>query len=60
MTYTSIAAAAKESPSRDVILTHASACIFAPQSIGYGGDGTGDGSGAKSIVEVFGRVADKA
>jgi hypothetical protein len=60
MTYTSIAAAAKESPSRDVILTHASACIFAPQSTGYGGDGTGDGSGAKSIVEVFGRVADKA
>src|SRR3989442_860857 len=35
MTYEAIAAAAKDSPNRDVILNHASAGIFAPQPTGY-------------------------
>jgi len=59
MTYQAIVAAAKDTGNKDVILTHASACIFSPQATGYGGDGSGEGTGAKSIVEVFGQLASK-
>lgn len=55
MTYEAIAAAAKNQPNQDVILTHASACIFSPQPTGYSGNGAHDSGGPKSIVEVFAR-----
>ena len=53
MTYEALVDAAKETSNREVILTHASACIFAPQSTGYTGGQTPDGPVAKSVVELL-------
>jgi len=58
-TYEALAAAAKETSNREIILTHASACIFTPQPTGYGTGGESDGVTAKSVVEVFGKVMDR-
>lgn len=57
LTFEALVAAAKETPNKEIILTHASACIFAPQPTGYGSDGSVDNPTAKSIVEVFGSQA---
>ena len=35
MTFTALAAAAKDAAGKDIVLTHAAACIFAPQETGY-------------------------
>jgi ElaB/YqjD/DUF883 family membrane-anchored ribosome-binding protein len=35
MTFNALAAAAKEDAGKDIVLTHAAACIFAPQETGY-------------------------
>ena len=53
LTFETLVAAAKDAQNKDIILTHASACIFAPQPTGYGSDGSVDNPTAKSIVEVF-------
>jgi len=53
MTYTNIADAASEAPNRDVILTHAAACIFSPQPTGYSGEQSGEGPSAKTVVEML-------
>jgi len=53
MTFEALVDAAKEIPNREIILTHASACIFAPQPTGYSGGSTPDGPVAKSVVELL-------
>jgi hypothetical protein len=35
MTFTALAAAAKDAAAKDIVLTHAAACIFGPQETGY-------------------------
>ncbi len=53
MTYEAIVDAAKKTANTDVILTHASACMFAPQPTGYSGAASPDGPAAKSVVELM-------
>lgn len=54
-TYRALVEAAGSPNVADVVLTHASACIFSPQSTGYAGGKTVDGATAKSVVELFGK-----
>ena len=53
MTYEAIVNAAKGTANTEVILTHASSCMFAPQQTGYSGGASPDGPAAKSIVELM-------
>lgn len=53
MTYKALVDAAKEVANKEVILTHASACIFAPQDTGYAGGPSPEGPAAKSVVELL-------
>jgi hypothetical protein len=53
MTYEALVDAAKDVANREIILTHASACIFAPQPTGYSGSGTPEGPVAKSAIELL-------
>jgi len=53
MTYEAIVNAAKSTANTEVILTHASSCMFAPQQTGYSGATSPDGPVAKSIVELM-------
>lgn len=53
MTYEAIVDAAKDTPNKEIILTHASACIFAPQPTGYSGGATHEGPVAKSAIELL-------
>lgn len=53
MTYEAIVNAAKGTATTDVILTHASSCMFAPQQTGYSGAASPDGPAAKSVVELL-------
>ncbi len=53
MTYEAIVNAAKDASNKEVILTHASACMFSPQQTGYSGTPSPEGPAAKSIVEVL-------
>jgi hypothetical protein len=53
MTYEALADAAKDTSNREIILTHASACIFAPQPTGYTGGQSSEGPVAKSVVELL-------
>ena len=55
MTYKAIAEAAKENDNKEIILTHASACIFGPQTTGYSSEGIADAAKATSIVEIMGK-----
>ncbi len=55
MTYKAIVEAAKETDNKEVILTHASACIFGPQSTGYSTEGSADAAKATSIIEILGK-----
>lgn len=54
LTYQALVNAAADSANRDIVLTHASACIFGPQSSGYAGDGGQSAPSAKSVVELMG------
>ena len=53
LTYTALVEAAGNTPNREVILNHAAACIFSPQSTGYVGDSGPLAPSAKSVVELF-------
>ncbi|MBE9064962.1 hypothetical protein, partial [cf. Phormidesmis sp. LEGE 11477] len=56
-TYRALAEAARSDADRDVVLTHAAACIFQPQDTGFV-RGRGDSaSGGQSIIEVLRGVA---
>lgn len=54
-TYRALVDAAMSQNTADVVLTHASACIFSPQSTGYASGKSVDGATAKSVVEMIGR-----
>lgn len=53
MTYEALVDAAKDVANKEIILTHASACIFTPQPTGYAGGATPEGPVAKSVVELL-------
>ena len=53
LTYEALVKAAKDTANKEVILTHASACIFAPQDTGYTGGPSTEGPAAKSVVELL-------
>jgi hypothetical protein len=53
MTYEALVDAAKDIANKEIILAHASACIFAPQPTGYSGGVTPEGPVAKSAIELF-------
>ena len=53
MTYEALVDAASDIANREIILTHASACIFAPQPTGYSGGTTPEGPVAKSAIELL-------
>ncbi|OVE74485.1 hypothetical protein BVX94_00105 [bacterium B17] len=55
MTYTAILNASKSLEQKEIILNHASACIFGPQSTGYAKTDGGDAPSAKSVVELLGK-----
>ena len=54
LTYRALVEAAGSSENREVILTHAAACIYGPQPTGYSQIG-GEATKASSVVEVFGK-----
>ena len=53
MTYEAIVSAAKGVANKDIILTHASSCMFSPQPTGYSNSTSPDGPAAKSVVELL-------
>lgn len=53
MTYEAIVNAAKGTANTEVILAHASSCMFSPQQTGYSGATSPDGPAAKSVVELL-------
>lgn len=55
MTYKALIDASKDLDQKEIILNHAAACIFAPQSTGYSSTGGSDAPSAKSVVEFLSR-----
>lgn len=53
MTFKALVDASKEDDNKDVVLTHAAACIFRPQTTGYSREGGSDAPSAKSVVELL-------
>jgi len=53
MTYRALVDAAEEGDTQGVVLTHASACVFGPQSTGYSREGSGSAPTAKSVIELL-------
>ena len=54
LTYRALVDASGGAENREVVLTHAAACIYGPQPTGYSQDG-GEAPRASSVVEVFGK-----
>lgn len=54
LTYQALVSAAADTANRDIVLTHASACIFGPQPSGYTSEGSSGAPSAKSVVELIG------
>ena len=55
MTYKALSDAAGSPENREVVLTHAAACIFSPQATGHSQDAGTEIAKATSVVEVLGR-----
>jgi len=55
MTYKALVEAAKDTNNKEVVLIHASACIFGPQPTGYSHDVGAEAAKATSIIEVLGK-----
>ncbi|MBW2053966.1 MAG: hypothetical protein JRI85_17300 [Deltaproteobacteria bacterium] len=54
LTFNALVEAAKSEENKEIILAHASACIFAPQETGYSkGGGSGSFGSGKSIIELL-------
>jgi hypothetical protein len=53
MTYQALVEASGKEDNKEVILSHASLCIFGPQSTGYSRDGGPRAPTAKSVVELL-------
>lgn len=61
MTFNALAQAAHNADNKDIVLTHASACIFAPQDTGYTKASGGENAvSAKSVVELLPKALGKA
>lgn len=57
MTFNALAEAAKDQAAKDIILTHAASCIFAPQETGYSRSTSGpDPAIARSMVSLFAKA----
>lgn len=54
LTYQALVNAAAESTNRDIVLSHAAACIFGPQPSGYASEAAQTSPSAKSVVELMG------
>ena len=54
LTYQALVAAAADTANRDIVLTHAAACIFGAQPTGYSDEGRQGAPTAKSVVELMG------
>ena len=58
LTFNALADAAGSQENRDIVLTHASACIFSPQDTGYGRSGAPTSNdGSLGIVQALPRLA---
>lgn len=57
LTYEALVKASADASVRETVLSHASACIYAPQDTGYADRGTATGPAAKSVVEMIGGKA---
>ena len=56
MTFEALAAAGKDQAAKDIILSHAAACIFAPQETGYSKSGSGsDPVPVNSLISLIAR-----
>lgn len=53
MTFKALVDAAKEDENKEIVLTHAAACIFRPQTTAYSREGGGSSPSAKSVVELL-------
>lgn len=62
MTFNALVAAANDSAAKDVILTHAAACIFSPQDTGYSkpSGGASDSSIARALLGLVARSESKS
>jgi len=57
MTFNALAEAAKDQAAKDIILTHAASCIFAPQETGYSKSTSGpDPAIARSMVSLIAKT----
>lgn len=57
MTFNALAQAAKDQSAKDIILTHAASCIFAPQETGYSKSTSGpDPAIARSMVSLIAKT----
>lgn len=53
MTYTALVEASGDDDNKEIILGHASSCIFSPQSTGYSRESGSGAPSAKSVVELL-------
>ena len=53
VTFQALVDAAKDESCKDIILTHASSCIFSPQETGYSKGGSNPSGSNRSIVELL-------
>jgi hypothetical protein len=56
LTFNALVAAAADEDNRDIVLTHAASCIFAPQDTGYTRHTTSQGS-AVQVIEALPKIA---
>jgi hypothetical protein len=60
LTFNALADAATGEDRRDIVLTHAAGCIFAPQETGYTRAQVGSGPSATQLIEVLPKIAGSA
>jgi hypothetical protein len=55
MTYTALTDSAASDESKDIVLNHASSCIFSPQDTGYikHESSSGSNNGSRSVIELI-------
>jgi hypothetical protein len=60
LTYKALVAASGENGTQDIVLAHAAACIFAPQTTGFSSTGNDMQSGPKSVLELMTKGSNKS
>jgi hypothetical protein len=58
-TYQALVDAAGDSGKSDIVLTHATACIFGPQATGYAAEKQDGGPSAQTVVELLGTMGER-